>query len=38
MSSGIVRVFGAVRSVTLLLVKRIAQCGLGDIKGKTRTS
>jgi len=37
-SSGIVRVNGALSSVTLLLVTHIAQCGLGDVKGKTRAS
>jgi hypothetical protein len=38
MSSGIFRVTGALSSVTMLLVKRIAQCGPGDVKSKTRTS
>lgn len=38
MPSGIVHVIGALSSETLLLVERIAQCGLGDVKGKTRTS
>jgi hypothetical protein len=38
MSSGIVRVIGALSSETLLPVKRIARCGLGDVKGKTLTS